>query len=262
VAELREGICEGEERVGRSVHGNLLPAVPQILREAAARRLRRAGTLSSGTGIDTIVFDLDGTLVDSSADIAAALNRTLAGLGRAPLSLDQVRGLIGTGSHALLRGALGSDVLAGDAYPDYIAFYAAHVCEGSMPYPGAAETLDALAAAGFKLALCTNKPERLTHALLDALGWEGRFAAIVGGDSLSQRKPDPAPLREAVARAGGGRALLVGDSITDAATARAAGVPFVAVSYGFPGRPVEELGAAAVIDSLVELPEVIARLRP
>ncbi len=113
--------------------------------------------------------------------------------------------------------------------------------------------MDELAARGVKLAICTNKPERLTHLLVDALGWTGRFAAVVGGDTLAVRKPDPAPLHEAIARAGGGRAAFVGDSITDAETAKAAGLPFVAVSFGFSDRPVAELGADAVIDSYAEL---------
>ena len=123
------------------------------------------------------------------------------------------------------------------------------------------QALDALAARGVKLAICTNKPERLTHLLLDALGWTGRFAAIVGGDTLPVRKPDPAPLHEAIARAGGGRAAFVGDSITDADTAKAARPAFVAVSFGFSDRPVAELGADAVIDHYAELiPALRSRL--
>jgi len=103
------------------------------------------------------------------------------------------------------------------------------------------------------VAVCTNKSEALTFALLEALGWKGRFGTVVGGDTLPVRKPDPAPLLEAIRRAGGGRAAFVGDSITDADTARAAGVPFVAVSFGFSDRPVEALGADAVIDRFEQL---------
>jgi phosphoglycolate phosphatase len=123
-----------------------------------------------------------------------------------------------------------------------------------------ADTAPDLAARGAKLAICTNKPQRLTHLLIDALGWTGRFAAIVGADTLKVRKPDPRPLLEAIARAGGGRAAFVGDSITDAQTARAAGIPFVAVSFGFSDRPMSELGADAVIDDYAELIGVLARL--
>jgi phosphoglycolate phosphatase len=112
-----------------------------------------------------------------------------------------------------------------------------------------------------RLAICTNKPERLSRALVDALGWRGRFAAIVGGDTLPLRKPDPAPLREAIARAGGGRAAFVGDSIIDAETARAAAIPFVAVSFGFADRPADQLGADAVIDSFADLLPALERLQ-
>jgi phosphoglycolate phosphatase len=108
--------------------------------------------------------------------------------------------------------------------------------------------------------LCTNKPQRLTHLLLDALGWRRRFDAVVGGDTSPVRKPDPLPLREAIARAGGGRAVFVGDSIVDAETARAAGLPFVAVTFGFSDRPVAELGADAAIDTFGELTAVLERL--
>src|SRR6185503_9278672 len=127
-------------------------------------------------------------------------------------------------------------------------------------YPGLEPAMDELAERNVRLAICTNKPERLTHLLIDALGWSGRFAAIVGADTLPVRKPDPRPLHEAIARAGGGRAAFVGDSITDADTARAAGVPFVAVSFGFSDRPVEQLGADAVIDSYADLVGVLERL--
>jgi phosphoglycolate phosphatase len=133
-------------------------------------------------------------------------------------------------------------------------------CVGTLPYPGVERALDELAAAGVSLALCTNKVEGLTHQLLAALGWKGRFAAVVGGDSLPTRKPDPAMLHEAIARAGGGPAAYVGDSLTDADTARAAGVPFVAVSFGFSDLPVEALGADAMIDAYDDLPRALAQL--
>ena len=112
---------------------------------------------------------------------------------------------------------------------------------------------DRVRAEGARLAVCTNKPEALTHLLLEALGWQDSFDAVVGGDTLPLRKPDPALLREAIARAGGGTAVLVGDSITDADTARAADVPFLAVSFGFSDRPVEALGADAIVDHFDEL---------
>jgi phosphoglycolate phosphatase len=209
---------------------------------------------------DVVAFDLDGTLADTAPDLAAALNHTLGRLGRPAVDPDSVRRLVGHGAGALLRQALESEELVERGLPIYLDFYAANICVGTRCYPGLEDALDALAARGAKLAICTNKPERLTHLLVDALGWTGRFASIVGADTLPVRKPDARPLLEAIARAGGGRAVFVGDSITDAETARAAGVPFVAVSFGFSDRPASELGADAVIDGHAELIDVLARL--
>ncbi|MBV9932290.1 MAG: phosphoglycolate phosphatase [Alphaproteobacteria bacterium] len=207
---------------------------------------------------DVVVFDLDGTLLDTAEDLAAALNHALTALGRPAVPVESVRGLIGHGGRALLRKGLAatgeaSDALVEEHYPVLLDHYARHICDATRPYPGLEEALDAIAAAGAEVAVCTNKAEGLTRALFDALGWRNRFAAIVGGDTLPFRKPDPAPLREAVARAGGGRAVLVGDSITDADTARAAGVPFVAVSFGFRDRPLDALGADVAIDRYDDL---------
>jgi phosphoglycolate phosphatase len=214
---------------------------------------------------DTVVFDLDGTLVDSSADLAASLNHALAAMGRPTVDLATVRGLIGRGARMLIREALAlggetGDALVARAHPIFLAHYADHLRDATRPYPGVEAALDALAAAGARLAICTNKPERLALKLVMMLGWRRRFAAIVGADTLAVRKPDPAPLREAVARAGGGRAAMIGDSITDADTARAAGLPFVAVSFGFADRPVAALGADAVIDDYADLAATLARL--
>jgi phosphoglycolate phosphatase len=214
---------------------------------------------------DVVAFDLDGTLADTAPDLAAALNHALGRLGRAPVRPEDVRHLVGQGARALLRRGLAtsgeaSEALVDEGFPHFIDFYAANICRGTRAYDGLEDTLDALRAAGAKLALCTNKIERLTRLLLDALGWSGRFDSVVGGDTLPVRKPDPAPLLEAIARAGGGRAAFVGDSITDADTARAAGVPFVAVSFGFSDRPVDALGAQAIIDRYADLPAGLARL--
>jgi phosphoglycolate phosphatase len=209
---------------------------------------------------DVVAFDLDGTLADTAPDLAAALNHTLTALGRPTVDPESVRHLVGHGARALLRKALGDEALVEQGLSLYLDFYAANICVGTRVYPALEAALDALAARGVKLAICTNKPERLTHSLIAALGWQGRFAAIVGADTLAVRKPDPLPLHEAIARAGGGRAAFVGDSITDADTAKAAGVPFVAVSFGFSDRPVEQLGADALIDSYADLVGTLDRL--
>ncbi len=214
---------------------------------------------------DTIAFDLDGTLADTALDLAASLNHALRTLGRDPLSPDAVRNMVGQGARALLRRGLAAtgeatEDLVDQAYPLYVDHYAANICEGTRLYPGIGEALDQLKAQGLNIAVCTNKLEGLTLKLIQALGWSDLFDSIVGGDTLSVRKPDPAPLHEAVERAGGGRAAFVGDSITDADTAKAAGLPFIAVSFGFSDRPVEQLGADAIIDSFEELLPALARL--
>jgi phosphoglycolate phosphatase len=213
----------------------------------------------------TIVFDLDGTLADTAGDIAAALNHALAGLGRPTLSLDGVRGMVGHGGRVLIERALaatgGMDEAALAAgFSSFIAYYDAHVCEHSFAYRGVTEALDALRDQGISLAVCTNKPVHLAHGLIAALGWNDRFAAIIGGDTLPTTKPDPAMLHRAIERAGGGPAAMVGDSIVDVQTARAAGVPCVAVSFGFADRPADQLGADAVIDGFDELLPALARL--
>ncbi|QAY75625.1 phosphoglycolate phosphatase [Sphingosinicella sp. BN140058] len=214
---------------------------------------------------DVVVFDLDGTLADSAPDLRAALNHVLRSLGRTEQSDEQVRAMIGNGVRMLLRRGLAATGSASEeevdrATPLFMDYYAAHICDRTRAYPGVDAMLDAVAAGGAALAICTNKPEALTRALVDALGWSGRFRAIVGGDTLPVRKPDRAPLLEAVHRAGGGRAVLVGDSITDAETAAAAGLPLVAVGFGYRDRPATALGAAAVIDSFDDLPNALLRV--
>jgi phosphoglycolate phosphatase len=214
---------------------------------------------------DVVAFDLDGTLADTAPDLAAALNHALGALGRRPVPVESVRYLVGQGARALLRRGLqatgeASEELVERGFPIFLDFYAGNICNGTRPYPGVEAALDSVEALGGRVALCTNKSERLTHLLLAALGWTGRFRSVVGGDTLPVRKPDPEPLLEAVRRAGGGRAAFVGDSITDADTAKAAGVRFVAVSFGFSDRPVAELGADAVIDDYAELSRVLASL--
>lgn len=214
---------------------------------------------------DVVVFDLDGTLVDSAPDLTAALNHALAQLGRPPVPAAAVRHMVGHGARALLRRGLAATGAADEAlveqgFPIFLDHYAAHIADGTRPYAGVEDALDRLHAAGATLAVCTNKLEGLTRSLMDTLGWRGRFAAVVGGDTLPQRKPDAAPVLEAVRRAGGGRAAFVGDSVSDTEASRNAGIPCVAVSFGFSDRPVAELGAAAVIDHFDQLIPALERL--
>jgi len=214
---------------------------------------------------DVVAFDLDGTLADTAPDIAAALNLMLDDFGRPALDPALVRTLIGGGAKSLIRKALASsgeatDALVEQAYPIYLGRYGANICEGTACYPAVEQAMDDLAERGVRLAICTNKPGGLTHQLLDALGWSGRFAAIVAGDSFPYRKPDPRLLHETIAQAGGGRAAYVGDSMIDADTARAAGIPFVAVTFGFSDRPASEFGADAVIDDHADLLDALRSL--
>lgn len=214
---------------------------------------------------DVVAFDLDGTLADTAPDLAAALNHALQALGRETVPPASVRYLVGHGARALLRRGLAatgeaSEALVEEGFPLFIDYYGDNICNGTRAYPGVEAALDALETQGVRTGICTNKPEALTHALLSALGWSSRFLSVVGGDTLAVRKPDPAPLFEAIARAGGGKAAFVGDSITDADTAKAAQLPFVAVSFGFSDRPVRELGASAIIDSYDELLPALSRI--
>jgi len=214
---------------------------------------------------NTVAFDLDGTLADTALDLAASLNHALSALGRDAIEPDRVRQLVGHGARALLRRGLAatgeaSEALVDQGFPIFIDYYADNICNGTTVFPGVEAALDRLAQEGVALAVCTNKPERLTLKLFEALGWSDRFQSVIGGDTLPVRKPDPAPLHEAIARAGGGRAAFVGDSIIDADTAKAADLPFVAVSFGFLDRPVQALGADAIIDHYEELGPALARL--
>ena len=216
----------------------------------------------------TIAFDLDGTLVDSAPDLLTALNIVLAEAGLAPLSATDAHGLYGGGARVLIERGLSfhgahrgvSDI--DKMLARFLAYYEEHIADGSTPFPGAAETLDALTGQNARLVVVTNKFERFAVKLLSLLGLADRFLVIAGPDTFGLRKPDPGHLLRAVERAGGDRAatIMVGDSITDVATARAAKVPVIAVSFGYRDRGVEELGADRVVDQLDEIPALVARL--
>jgi phosphoglycolate phosphatase len=180
---------------------------------------------------ELVAFDLDGTLVDSVADLAAAVNHALAEIGRAPLTIDQVRPMIGGGSRVMLQRALvatGGDEQLDRLLPGLVEFYAAHIVDQTRPFPGVVDALDALRAQGVALAVVTNKREQLSFALLEALGLTERFACIIGGDTpgLAAMKPDRAPIDLMLRKCPTtGRAAFVGDSIYDIQAARAASIP-------------------------------------
>jgi len=203
----------------------------------------------------TIVFDLDGTLVDTGPDLTAALNHALSVLGREPLPEADVRDMVGSGALKLIERGLAKT--GGEAreltlsmMPLFLEYYAANIAVLSKPYPGVVVAMDALLAAGSRLAICTNKTEGLARKLVTALGWDARFVAILGGDSLPVRKPDPEHLLATIRAAGGDPAdsAFVGDTHFDVNAGLAAGVPTIAVRFGFAVEAVEDLGAAAIID--------------
>jgi phosphoglycolate phosphatase len=216
---------------------------------------------------DIVGFDLDGTLLDTHEDLAAAVNHALALAGRAPVPAAEVRTFIGGGARLMLERAL---TITGGVpegalarlYPELLRFYEANIAVHSRLFPGGAAMLDGLAARGVKLAVATNKFEGLAVRLLGALGLAGRFYTIIGGDTLGKgrAKPRPDMLEEMVRRGGGGRAAYVGDSSFDTGAARAAGLPCVALSFGFNDLPPAELGASVVIDHFDELIPALERL--
>jgi len=183
---------------------------------------------------DIVGFDLDGTLVDSAGDLAAAVNHALATAGRPPFPVERIRRMIGGGARLMLQTALnasGGDERIDQLLPVLLDYYEAHIAVTTRPFPGVTPALDALAARGVTLAIVTNKRAHFTDLLLRELGLADRFACVISGDTIpGKAKPDPAPILEMVRRCGGGRAAFVGDSRYDVAAARGAGVP-VAV-YG------------------------------
>ena len=218
----------------------------------------------------TVVFDLDGTLADTSADLLAAANACFVGLGQGEILNEGDRLTAFQGGRAMLRlgfqrfGAPWSEADVGRAYPMLLAHYAEGLDRQTRLYPGAAEVIAELRHSGMRCALCTNKPEVLAAELLRRLGVRDLFDSLIGADTLPVRKPDPAPYRAAVERAGGqvGRSLMVGDTVTDRDTARAAGVPVVLVSFGPEGKAIERLAPDAVLHDYAELSALVARLLP
>ena len=213
----------------------------------------------------TLVLDLDGTLVDSVPDLAAALNRLMAARGLPGFSHPEVTAMVGDGVAALVaRGFAARGQAPDDAALDaFIADYGANAARATVAFPGVAETLRLLAGEGWRLAVCTNKPEAPARSLLAALGLNGFFAAIGGGDSFPVRKPDPAHLLATLAAAGGApaRAVMVGDHHNDIAAAAGAGLPCIFAAWGY-GNAALGTDAAAVAARFADVPALAARLLP
>jgi phosphoglycolate phosphatase len=211
----------------------------------------------------TIVYDLDGTLADTAEDLVATLNHLLGREGLAPLPVESAGSLLGAGARALIsRGfaaagrSLNSQELEA-LFADYLTYYSAHIVVHTRLYPGVDKALATFARAGWRQAVCTNKIESLARLLITKLGMAERFAFICGQDTFGVAKPDPKPLLETIAASGGcrKRAIMVGDSETDIKTARAAGVPVIAVDFGYADVPVAELGPGRVISHFDQLAE-------
>jgi len=216
----------------------------------------------------TLVFDLDGTLIDTAPDLIDTLNVLFAREGLPPVPYETARNLIGGGARAMIARGIEADGRTvtpekfEQMFADFIAHYSEHIADRSRPFPGLADTLDELANSGFRFAVCTNKLERLTLRLLDALALTHRFAAICGQDTFGMQKPDPEVLRRTIAAAGGSpqRAVMIGDSQTDIRTARAAGVPIIAVDFGYSERPVSDFAPDRIISHFAQLPGAISAI--
>jgi phosphoglycolate phosphatase len=208
-----------------------------------------------------VIFDLDGTLVDSAPDIQAAVNRMLREEGREPLDLATVTRFVGNGLPKLVERVMGARDLAADQHGSLTAAVLAHYNAGgtalTRPYPGVVEALGALAARGHVLGVCTNKPEGPARAILADLGLMPYFGAVVGGDRLSVTKPDPAPLHLCARELAATEITYVGDSEVDAATAEAAGVPFLLYTEGYRKSPVEALPHRAAFADFHGLPDLV-----
>ncbi len=220
------------------------------------------------TAARTIVFDLDGTLVDTAPDLINALNFILDREGLPPVPLHSARHMIGAGARRLIeRGleldgrSLGLDDVT-RLTGDFIDYYAAHIADVSRPFEGLEEALDDLSARGYRFAVCTNKLEWLSKLLLDQLGLSSRFSAICGADTFGVSKPDPAILRQTIARAGGelSSSIMVGDAGPDIGVARRAGIPVICVEFGYTEVPIADLKPDRLINHMRELPAAVEDL--
>ncbi len=213
-----------------------------------------------------VVFDLDGTLIDSAPDIHAAVNRALTGVGAEALSLAEVTSFIGNGIPTLVERVMRARDLPATDHPELLKRFSGHYDAApatlTRPYAGVMDLLAGWSAAGVPMAICTNKPEAPARAILNIMGMAAHFPVVVGGDTLPVRKPDPAPLHYAVEALGAHRVLYVGDSETDAETARRAGLPFALFTEGYRKAPVAELPHDMAFTDFADLPGILDRLLP
>jgi phosphoglycolate phosphatase len=215
-----------------------------------------------------VVFDLDGTLVDTAPDLIAALNFILNREGLPAVPLQSARTMIGAGARRLIERGLELEGRTADRdditrlTSDFIDYYAAHIADASQPFDGLVDALDDLSARGYRFAVCTNKLEWLSKLLLDQLGLSSRFSAICGADTFGVSKPDPVILQQTIARAGGhlSSAIMVGDAGPDVGVARRAGIPVIGVEFGYTEVPIADLKPDRLIGHMSELPAAVKAL--
>ena len=213
-----------------------------------------------------LIFDLDGTLADTAPDLLGATNAVLTSQGLPRMDLDHLRHMVGFGAKSLIGQAMeaaGRPVQEAEIPPlieIFLAHYRDHVCEGSRLFAGVGDTLAALKADGARLAVLTNKPQELTDLLLPRLGIDTLFGAVYGAGRKPYTKPDPRIFHDVVGDVGGGTAVMIGDSITDLKTARAAQAPCILFSHGYTPEPAASLGADRVLDDFAQLPAALAEL--
>ena len=229
---------------------------------------RKYANMGKGAGMRTVIFDLDGTLADTSGDLLVAANQCFRDMGHGDVLTPNVdAGIALRGGRMMLRHGLervgrSDEALIDRYYPILLDVYEQAIDAHTVLYPGAMAAVADLASAGYRVGICTNKPERLADLLLTRLGVRDAFAGLVGADTLPVRKPDPAPLQEAVRRCGGNPAqcVLIGDSATDRDTAQAAGVPCILVAFGPSGGDMAALEPEALLESFTDLPGLVPQL--
>ena len=227
----------------------------------------------SGTAsppFEALIFDLDGTLIDSAPDVCASVNRALAGMGRRELALEETKDMVGWGGRVLMERALAKTGEAGTedeidrALEGFLSTYAAHPAEHTIVFPGALQALEGFRDAGVKMAICTNKPTATTPPVLQAMGLDGFFDVISCGDAVPHKKPDGRHVKLVVEQLGATleTTAMIGDSENDISAAIDAGIKSVAVTFGYAHVPLEELGADALIDHFDDLPRMLRKISP
>jgi phosphoglycolate phosphatase len=215
--------------------------------------------------LEALIFDLDGTLVDTAPDLHAATNHVLGLIDRKPLTMAELRSFVGHGAMNLIQRGIAAtgdpvdDATLKHLHKTFLEYYGSNIADHSIVFEGLLNVLDKAEAVGLKLGVCTNKVENLSHKLLTELGMRQRFGSLIGGDTLPVMKPDPAPLREAITRLGAdpARAMMVGDSETDIRTAQNANIPVLAVTFGYTSQHVSAFNPTHMVDHYNEAWSII-----